>query len=100
MDQTKSETEEITFPFVCFSVDDHEEAWSDIIVRLVIRMMISETCSISLTCCEALLALFRLFFSLAIIDNDIWSGHMIHLVSCMLYFYIYFYVSMDISEYE
>ena len=33
MDQTKSETEEITFPFVCFSVDDHEEAWSDIIVR-------------------------------------------------------------------
>ena len=34
MDQTKSETEEITFPFVCFSVDDHEEAWSDIIVRL------------------------------------------------------------------
>ena len=40
MDQTKSETEEITFPFVCFSVDDHEEAWSDIIVRLVIRMMI------------------------------------------------------------
>ena len=48
MDQTKSETEEITFPFVCFSVDDHEEAWSDIIVRLVIRMMISDRFSISL----------------------------------------------------
>ena len=35
MDQNKSETEEMTFPFVCFSVDDHEEAWSDIIVRYV-----------------------------------------------------------------
>ena len=33
MDQTKSETEEMTYPFVCFSVDDHEEAWSDILVR-------------------------------------------------------------------
>ena len=33
MDQNKSETEEMTFPFVCFSVDDHEAAWSDIIVR-------------------------------------------------------------------
>ena len=30
---TKSDCEEITFPHVCFSVDDYEEAWSDITVR-------------------------------------------------------------------
>ena len=33
MDCNKSESEEITFPFVCFSVDNHEEAWTDLIVR-------------------------------------------------------------------
>lgn len=34
MDCNKSESEEITFPFVCFPVDNHEDAWSDVIVRL------------------------------------------------------------------
>ena len=33
MDCNKSESEEITYPFVCFSVDNHEDAWSDVIVR-------------------------------------------------------------------
>ena len=33
MDCNKSESEEITYPFVCFSVDNHEDAWSDVIIR-------------------------------------------------------------------